>query len=241
VTRRTAYDAFKTSVQQLNADKLKLAHDLVAADTSLRVLEQRLMEERGDKMMAQLVGQLQEQVTMLRAENADRLGEAGAHARQHEEHLAQEREQNMSLRSQVEDARQQAAASAKLCLALQAKLDAAQEGLVRAEQKAAAGGVFVKLGQVMLEEADVSSFWPASAVCFRNTRKELALFDARVSFAYLHKPLVISTTTRKRKNTYPKLAPRRCSCSITKIKHVDVRRRLSGALWMPSRLLSACS
>jgi hypothetical protein len=82
-------------------------------------------------------------------------------------------------------------------LALQAKLDAAQVGLVRAEQKAAAGGVFVKLGQVMLEEADVSSFSPASAVCFRDTRLKLSLFDACNSFAYLHKPLVISATTRK--------------------------------------------
>jgi hypothetical protein len=198
VTRRTAYDAFKTSVQQLNADKLKLEHDLAAADTSLRVLEQRLMEERGDKVMAQLVGQLQEQVTMLRAENVDRLGEAGAHARQHEEHLAQEREQNMSLRSQVEDVRQQAAASAKLCLALQAKLDAAervacdsQHVALQAEPdmhdanvQTQEGGLQVVATQRVVESLHASSTGPLAGEALDSEltalRKQLALATQRL-------------------------------------------------------------
>ena len=167
VTRRTTHDAFKTYVQQLAADKLELERDLTAATTSVRVLKQRLEEERGDRMMSQIVEQLQEQVKELRTENGDRLGEADGRARQREDQLAQEREQNRRLRSQLEDALQQAEASGKLCVALQAQLDAAQAGLVRAEQKAAAGGVFVKLGQVMLEEADARPPWSASAVCFR--------------------------------------------------------------------------
>jgi hypothetical protein len=164
VTRRTAHDAFKTHVQQLTADKLKLERDLTVASTSVRVLEQRLEEERADKMMSQIVGQLQEQVKVLRAENADRLGEADERTRQREDRLVQEQEQNRTLRSQLQDARQQAEASGKLCVALQAQLDAAHAGLARAEQKAAAGGVFVKLGQVMLEEADERPPSSASAV-----------------------------------------------------------------------------
>ena len=126
VTRRTAHDAFKTHVQQLTADKLKLERDLTAASTSVRVLEQRLEEERADKMMSQIVGQLQEQVKVLRAENADRLGEADERTRQREDRLVQEQEQNRTLRSQLQDARQQAEASGKLCVALQAQLDAAE-------------------------------------------------------------------------------------------------------------------